>query len=248
MKKMLSLLIAAATTACATGRPPRHGVDGPGGPPRHASRASGLFISPMGEPFHSDAAGDRGDAVWFRGADLDGDGALTADEMIEDATRFFHILDRNRDGGIDPDEVAYYENVMLPGGGDGGDGGGVGEPPPGGGPDHGPGGQEPGGQGPGGQGRGGQGRGGPPGGPGGGGPGGPQKAGGRSTSSVPDYSSMGAARFGYLPLPEPVSAADTDFNRSISLTEFVAAAQTRFDLLDRNHDGRVARSELPRLR
>lgn len=150
-----------------------------------------------------------------------------------------------RDGGIDPDEVAYYEKVLLP------HSGGAGGPPDGGHPN----------------GEGGRGRGpgdGPPpdggfggGGSGGGFGGGPTPGSGQSSrgggdhaskNDRPDYGAMGAARFGYLALPEPVGAADTDFNRTITPLELEAAARQRCALLDRNHDGRIVPGELPRLR
>jgi hypothetical protein len=55
---------------------------------------------------------------------------------------------------------------------------------------------------------------------------------------------QGAGRFGLLNIPEPVAAADTDFNRTVSLDEFKRAAMRRFDLLDSNHDGRLLLSDL----
>jgi hypothetical protein len=47
-----------------------------------------------------------------------------------------------------------------------------------------------------------------------------------------------------LGLPEPVTAADADFNRGISAEEFRRAAGQRFALLDGNHDGRLEPAEL----
>jgi hypothetical protein len=55
---------------------------------------------------------------------------------------------------------------------------------------------------------------------------------------------QGAGRFGLLNIPEPVAAADTDLNRTVSLDEFKRAAGRRFDLLDSNHDGRLLLSDL----
>lgn len=57
----------------------------------------------------------------------------------------------------------------------------------------------------------------------------------------------GAALFNYFGLPEPVASADTNFNRGISGEEFLRAAEQRFAMLDTNHDGVVARDELPPL-
>jgi Ca2+-binding EF-hand superfamily protein len=80
------------------------------------------FMSPMGEPFVGQTAGEDGLLVWFRQADRNHDGVITADEMAADAERFFQTLDTNHDGEIDPDEIAHYENVSgASSGGLGGD-------------------------------------------------------------------------------------------------------------------------------
>jgi hypothetical protein len=57
----------------------------------------------------------------------------------------------------------------------------------------------------------------------------------------------GSALFNYFGLPEPVASADTNFNRGVSGEEFLRAAEQRFQMLDTNHDGRIARDELPPL-
>ena len=59
-----------------------------------------------------------------------------------------------------------------------------------------------------------------------------------------DYGPQGAARYALLNLPEPVAAADADFNRAITLAEFKQAALDRFQLLDKRHEGRVTLQEL----
>lgn len=65
-------------------------------------------------------------------------------------------------------------------------------------------------------------------------------------SGTPEYStSRGAVMYSYLGIPEPVIAADTDFNRGVSLREFESAAQYRFRLLDKNGDGFLTPGELP---
>jgi uncharacterized membrane protein YgcG len=58
---------------------------------------------------------------------------------------------------------------------------------------------------------------------------------------------LGAGRYGYLDSPEPVVAADTNFDRAISRQEFAISAQRRFKLLDTNADGAITRDELPKL-
>ena len=64
----------------------------------------------------------------------------------------------------------------------------------------------------------------------------------RSRNTVDGYQLdglQGAARYGLLNLPEPVSAADADFNRIVTLHEFRSAALYRFQLLDRSRSGRL---------
>jgi hypothetical protein len=57
----------------------------------------------------------------------------------------------------------------------------------------------------------------------------------------------GAGRYSFLNIPEPVISADLDLNRGVSRAEFVQTAGQRFLMLDRNHDGRLTRAELPPL-
>lgn len=57
----------------------------------------------------------------------------------------------------------------------------------------------------------------------------------------------GAARYGWFSYPEPVLAADTNFNRGVDQYEFRRAADDRFNLLDTNHDGKLTMAELPPL-
>lgn len=59
---------------------------------------------------------------------------------------------------------------------------------------------------------------------------------------------QGAARYGLLNMPEPVAAADADFNRGVSLTEFRQAALARFKLLDSSAAGRLGLAQLEALR
>lgn len=179
------------------------------------------FISPMGEPFRAHTTSDDTLADWFRQADRNHDGVLTADEMQADAARFFARLDVNRDGEIDPDEIATYEYEIAP------------EiqvmsrtrRPPG------------------------------------------QPAAARQPDIYDekprdrrrrrdqDYANLGlggalqgAARYGLLNIPEPVAAADADFNRGVSLEEFRQAAIGRFQLLDSTHQGRLTLPQLQALR
>jgi hypothetical protein len=181
------------------------------------------FISPMGEPFRARTATDDTLADWFRQADRNHDGVLSVDEMQADAERFFAKLDTSHGGEIDPEELANYEYEIAPD---------IqvmsrtrrapGQPP--------------------------------------------VALDGDSESKrsrdkqrrrrdQEEYASLGiggarqgAARYGLLNIPEPVAAADTDFNRGISLDEFRQAAIARFQLLDVAHQGRLTLAQLEALR
>ncbi len=177
------------------------------------------FISPMGEPFRGNSTGQAPIARWFARADQNRDGMLTADEIQADADAFFTRLDGNRDGQIDPDEIKVYEWEIAP---------------------------EiqvnsswrrPRGQ------------------------AAPQPAKpetgldrhlgdqgwqrrGDDHDGYQIDGLQGAARYGLLNIPQPVTSADADFNRAISLAEFRQAAETRFRLLDSSGQGRIGLAEL----
>lgn len=212
----LILLVAAAVAQPA---PPA-----PQSVPRYVPSGPGgrLFISPMGEPFRPRSRDDHPLADWFNQADTNHDGYLTVGEMVKDAERFFAVLDLNHDGEIDPDEITHYEEVIAPEIRSGpnyamelaGDSGG-GE-------------------------RYGHGHGGGGGHRGRGGNGGERY---KARGGAEDMH-QGAARYGLLNLPEPVVAADTDFNRGVSLNEFRQAAVQRFVALDIDHHGRLTLPEL----
>lgn len=87
-----------------------------------------------------------------------------------------------------------------------------------------------------------RGGGGPPGGRGG--PGG-ARGGGRGGPRGMGAMLQGAAPYSLLAEPQPVMAADADFNRRITRDEAARAAQTRFKLLDVGGAGRLILSELP---
>ena len=181
------------------------------------------FISPMGEPFRGRTRTDDTLALWFARADRDGDGALTSNEMQADAERFFVTLDANSDGEIDPEELVNYEWEVAPD---------VqlsartrpapGDPP--------------------------QTR--------------EQRCCDADLAALDDEDDRsrrrskrakpgnleGAARYGLLNLPEPVAAADADFNRGVSLQEFKLAAVERFQLLDATRQGRLTLNELQAIR
>jgi Ca2+-binding EF-hand superfamily protein len=178
------------------------------------------FISPMGEPFRARTATDDTLARWFNQADRNHDGFLTPDEMQADADRFFAVLDSDADGEIGPEELIHYEWELAPD---------IqvnsklrrapGEAAP----------QR------------------------------PREDADPFADEKPRHRSrgeadftpgalQGAARYGLLNMPEPVAAADADFNRGISRTEFRQAALERFQLLDTGKSGRLSLPQLEALR
>jgi hypothetical protein len=181
------------------------------------------FISPMGEPFRARTATDDTLADWFIQADRNRDGMLTADEMRADAERFFAKLDTNHDGELDPDEIANYEYEIAP------DIQVMSSTKR------------------------------PPGAP-------APEARDKEPDDLfapdrrhrrrdQDYASLGigdarqgAARYGLLNMPEPVAAADTDFNRGVSIEEFRQAAMARFQMLDSAHRGSLTLAQLQAMR
>lgn len=181
------------------------------------------FISPMGEPFRAHSKTDDTLADWFRKADRNGDGVLTADEMVADADRFFITLDTDGNGEIEPDELANYEYEIAPdvqvnsrtrpAPGENA------SRPKGTRPDE-------------------------------------AAAGNRRRGDVRlDVDQLGignklqgAARYGLLDMPEPVAAADTDYDRAITRAEFREAALRRFNLLDTGHTGRLSLAQLETVR
>ena len=58
---------------------------------------------------------------------------------------------------------------------------------------------------------------------------------------------QGAARYGLLNIPQPVAAADADFNRATTIDEFRLAAAHRFQLLDATRVGFLTLPELQSL-
>ncbi len=176
-----------------------------------------VFISPMGEPFRGGSEDPYPLDRWFSRADSNHDGALEWDEFRTDADAFFKQLDTNHDGILEGAEVSAYEQDVAP------------EILP--------------------------------------------RVARLTAKDIPPLPSKdpdtnrqraerqdavgpvtrpragllaGAAVFGVTPEPEPVAASDTDFDGKISLAEWDQSARRRFDLLDKNHDGRIDRAELPK--
>jgi hypothetical protein len=186
----------------------------------------------MGEPFRAHSPTDDTLADWFNQADRNHDGFLTADEMVADAERFFAKLDTDHDGEVGPDEIASYEyevapeiQVMSRTRPVAGQHVPAAKKPP---PDDSADADDP--DDPIGRGH-------------------PRER-QRDRAAEVDASLgiggalQGAARYSLLNIPEPVAAADTDFNRSITLEEFRQAAIARFQLLDSTHQGRLTLAQL----
>ena len=68
-----------------------------------------VYMSLMGEPFRTNAAGEDPFDQWFKLADRDGDGGISRVELQQDAQAFFAALDANDDKVIDADDMAEYE-------------------------------------------------------------------------------------------------------------------------------------------
>lgn len=183
-----------------------------------------LFISPCGEPYR----GRPGDAypvvLWFKQADLNHDGKIDLKEFRADHAGFFDALDSDGNGVIESVEISFYENRFLP------DVyrrqhelGALAAPP------RlilaqslGAYGQDPslgeGAQGP------------------------PPSLGARRNAPR-QY--VGAAAYGLLAEPEPLTGADANLDGRITKAEFLAAADRRFKQLDRRGDGELTLDELP---
>lgn len=195
------------------------------------------FVSPSGKPYASEPGEPYAKAQWFAQTDTNGDGALTEGEFITEAEGFFAELDVDRDGRISPMENDHYEKVVVPEVSSAfGPPGGIRRP----GSTRPSEGKRPSGDagGPGGMGR--------PGGTGGGPPpgvGSQRETMSRRVANMP----QGAARFAILGFPQPLIAADSSFNGSISPLEMREAASQRFALLNDlgNRDGRITWEELP---
>ncbi|WP_293384500.1 EF-hand domain-containing protein [Phenylobacterium sp.] len=230
----------------------QHSAAQPPAPVRPGPEAFGftqLFISPCGEPYR----GKRGDpypsALWFKQADLNHDGVVDKTEFMADHAGFFDALDSDGDGILDGPEIAFYENqvvpdvlgpghvsLLVPPRGDagapaladavlrGGEGRlilaqfGQGTSPVEG--THPNENYMPGdlARGPG------------------------QDLGARRP---PPKEYVGTAKYNFFGETEPVRAADTNLNGRVTKAEFMAAAERRFKLLDKRHDGKLTMDELP---
>jgi hypothetical protein len=213
-------LILGLLAACASDEPSeRSGGREAGRGDEHRPPHGSLFISPSGQPFRAEPGEPYPVARWFAQADRNGDGHIDRSEFRADAEAFFKQLDKNHDGVIDGFEITDYEQAVVP------EILGAYRAP--GGPADAAGGDE-------GERRHGHGR---------GGAGGGQ----RSDDSAGGAEVMGgAAPYELLADPEPVAAADQTLSGHVSLADFLAAADRRFDRLDAKGLGYLILADLPK--
>jgi hypothetical protein len=191
-------------------------VRGGGGDDRAGKGVPNLFISPAGEPFRAPRGQPYPVAAWFASADTDHDGKLTREEFRADAARFFKMLDTDHNGVIDGFEVQHYEQVIAPEINPQIEGLRFGE-----GMDLSLGKDQA-------------------------SPNIGRSPSGSRREEAGDRRAEGAGVFGLLDEPEPVAATDTDFNGHITLEEFLAAADRRFDVLDNTKLGYLTLATLPK--
>lgn len=70
--------------------------------------------------------------------------------------------------------------------------------------------------------------------------------GGEPTGAAAYAGPLGAGRYAWLNIPEPVASADLDIDRIVTRAEFAAAAGRRFDALDAANRGALRLADLPR--
>jgi len=217
--------VSPALTACADDPTPERegprGGDHPEG--GHMARLPNVFLSPAGKPYRARLGEPYPVTEWFAEANTSHDGKLTREQMRADADAFFRTLDTNHDGVIDGFELQAYEQTVAP---------------------------EilprianlregegfdpnldladqrnterPGT----GEGRGGFRM--------------------RQPAAPKGETTQGAAVYSLINQPEPVAAADSDFDGKITRAEFEAAADRHFEILDTKQQGYLTLAGLPK--
>ncbi len=211
-------LAGVALAACST-RDPGGPAFGGGGDDRRGHGTPNLFISPAGQPFRARQGQPYPVAQWFQAADADHDGRLTRAEFRADAVAFFQMLDANHDGVIDGFEIQHYEQDVAPEINPQVEGLRFGE-----GMDLALGDEKGGSRDPN------IGR-------------GPKESG---REEAGDQRPEGAGLYGLLNEPEPVAATNVRFDSRIAPADFAAAADRRFDALDKKGLGYLTLDALPK--
>ncbi|BEV11852.1 ef-hand domain protein [Asticcacaulis sp. DW145] len=210
--KKISLcgLLIACLAPSAMAQPPRSAPpptgEAPPETPSGRTVGQAVFFSPSGEVFKAPLKDPYPVVLWFNGADTNKDGALSPDEFLADAMRFFAIVDRDGRGVITSQDNTYYETELAP-----------------------------------------------------------EITGfsplvaqprnprttdedGDKTGAANRYikSVQGAAQFSLINEPQPIRAADANFDYRITIEEWTRATSQRFRLLDANKDGKLTLDELPK--
>lgn len=210
--KKISLcgLLIACLAPSAMAQPPRSAPpptgEAPPETPSGRTIGQAVFFSPSGEVFKAPLKDPYPVVLWFNGADTNKDGALSPDEFLADALRFFAIVDRDGRGVITSQDNTYYETELAP-----------------------------------------------------------EITGfsplvaqprnprttdedGDKTGAANRYikSVQGAAQFSLINEPQPIRAADANFDYRITIEEWTRATSQRFRLLDANKDGKLTLDELPK--
>lgn len=79
-----------------------------------ATGRSPVYLTLMGEPVRGEPGGPAPLDSWIARADANHDGSISMIEFIADAGRFLDLLDVNKNGRVDADEIERYEQVVAP--------------------------------------------------------------------------------------------------------------------------------------
>ena len=87
----------------------------PGPPAGHpAVNRFPVYLTLMGEPIRGEPGGPAPFELWFSRADANHDGSISLTEFIADSGHLLDLLDVNKNGRIDADEIDRYEQIVAP--------------------------------------------------------------------------------------------------------------------------------------